>query len=55
MGAELGATGERVPLRRAHGKPTCEPPVAGELVALAEEYAHLLRSDPEVEEQPDQF
>ena len=54
MGAELGATGDVFPYDermatylRATGR--------GELVALAEEYAHLLRSDPEVEEQPEQF
>ena len=54
MGAELGATGDVFPYDermatylRATGR--------GELVALAEEYAHLLKSDPEVEEQPDQF
>ncbi len=54
MGAELGATGDVFPYDermatylRATGR--------GELVALAEEYVHLLRSDPEVEEQPEQF
>ena len=54
MGAELGATGDVFPYDermatylRATGR--------GDLVALAEEYAHLLRSDPEVEEQPEQF
>ena len=54
MGAELGATGDVFPYDermatylRATGR--------GELVALAEEYAHLLQSDPEVEEQPEQF
>ena len=54
MGAELGATGDVFPYDermatylRATGR--------GELVELAEEYAHLLQSDPEVEEQPEQF
>jgi len=54
MGAELGATGDVFPYDermatylRATGR--------GDLVALAEEYAHLLQSDPEVEEQPEQF
>ncbi len=54
MGAELGATGDVFPYDermatylRATGR--------SELVALAEEYAHLLQSDPEVEEQPEQF
>ena len=54
MGAELGATGDVFPYDermatylRATGR--------GDLVDIAEEYAHLLRSDPEVEEQPEQF
>ena len=54
MGAELGATGDVFPYDermatylRATGR--------GDLVALAEEYSHLLKSDPEVEEQPEQF
>ncbi len=54
MGAELGATGDVFPYDermatylRATGR--------GDLVALAEEYVHLLRSDPEVEQQPEQF
>ena len=54
MGAELGATGDVFPYDermatylRATGR--------GELVAIAEEYAHLLQSDPEVKEQPEQF
>ena len=54
MGAELGATGDVFPYDermatylRATGR--------GDLVDIAEEYVHLLRSDPEVEEQPEQF
>ena len=54
MGAELGATGDVFPYDermatylRATGR--------GELVDIAEEYAHLLRSDPEVDEHPEQF
>ena len=54
MGAELGATGDVFPYDermatylRATGR--------GDLVEIAEEYAHLLRSDPEVDEQPEQF
>ena len=54
MGAELGATGDVFPYDermatylRATGRE--------DLVAIAEEYKHLLQSDPEVEEQPEQF
>ena len=54
MGAELGATGDVFPYDermatylRATGR--------GDLVAIAEEYIHLLRSDPEVEQQPEQY
>ena len=54
MGAELGATGDVFPYDermaiylRATGRE--------DLVAIAEEYKHLLQSDPEVEQQPEQF
>ena len=54
MGAELGATGDVFPYDermaiylRATGR--------GELAEIAEEYVHLLQSDPEIEEQPGQF
>ncbi len=54
MGAELGATGDVFPYDermatylRATGR--------GDLVAIAEEYLHLLQSDPEVEQQPEQY
>ena len=54
MGAELGATGDIFPYDarmatylRATGR--------GDLVEIAEEYIHLLQSDPEVAEQPEQF
>ncbi|MYH63598.1 MAG: aconitate hydratase, partial [Caldilineaceae bacterium SB0675_bin_29] len=54
MGAERGATGDVFPYDERMAT-YLRAPGRGELVAIAEEYVHLLKSDPEVEEQPEQF